>query len=390
MEKYTLQELRTPGTVLPINARQVKVNLSDRSKDAYCSPWTLLKIPRKSFGSTTRNTEECILVEGLTYDGNWFYEVPVSEFRRLGLLDEFVLPEKWCINRQGLSEVYKWFNENTTTGVDYKDRKFGWYSHFPAYGGNCHTDTNIHPGYTEITFEQFKEYVLGIKENMIDFKEGSLKFSGEITEDLYNKIIVSLERQGYKPYIHCGMEVSYKKFSDISSYLIYHLNVDTTNCYNKGKIYTIDNNPQILKEVTLKDILKENNMKKIIGYKSKDQQSFNNAKKLADPGTYFGTGCTFSNGDTFTPGSGHADFFQKAGVLDIWFTPIYEEDRIKKLGKYDVSMDGAFVKVGCTTYSKDALWGAKQVLEAPNVQAIKCDGLDLTLADVNNLLKYFE
>ena len=292
MEKYTLQELRTPGTVLPINARQVKVNLSDRSKDAYCNPWTLLKIPRKSFGSTTRNTEECILVEGLTYDGNWFYEVPISEFRRLGLLDEFVLPEKWQILRtpENYAIVNEWMNKhhNLTPGVH------GYYSSSAGYANNFNI-TKIDEGSTEITFEQFKEYVL-----------------------------------------------------------------------------------------------KENNMKKIIGYKSKDQQSFNNAKKLADPGTYFGTGCTFSNGDTFTPGSGHADFFQKAGVLYIWFTPIYEEDRIKKLGKYDVSMDGAFVKVGCTTYSKDALWGAKQVLEAPNVQAIKCDGLDLTLEDVNNLLKYFE
>ena len=89
-------------------------------------------------------------------------------------VETFKLPEKWVIkvNLQNVNIVGKWFNENSNTGNnDYNkttvDESKPLYNilHFPAFeywGINKHGDIDkgIQNGYTEITFEQFKKYVL--------------------------------------------------------------------------------------------------------------------------------------------------------------------------------------------------------------------------------------
>lgn len=90
------------------------------------------------------------------------------------IVEDFVLPEKWCIrlNLENVNIVGKWFNENSQTRIDdyHKltlDRVNTVYDilHYPAYkylGLTKHGDTinKIKNGYTEITFEQFKKYIL--------------------------------------------------------------------------------------------------------------------------------------------------------------------------------------------------------------------------------------
>lgn len=90
------------------------------------------------------------------------------------IVEDFVLPEKWCIrlNLENVNIVGKWFNENSQTRIyDYHkltlDRVSTIYNilHYPAYkylGLTKHGDTinKIKNGYTEITFEQFKKYIL--------------------------------------------------------------------------------------------------------------------------------------------------------------------------------------------------------------------------------------
>ena len=89
-------------------------------------------------------------------------------------VETFKLPEKWAIkvNLQNVNIVGKWFNENSNTGNnDYnkttvdKSRPVYNILHFPAFdylGMLRHGDINskVEYNYTEITFEQFKKYVL--------------------------------------------------------------------------------------------------------------------------------------------------------------------------------------------------------------------------------------
>ena len=303
MKKYTLQELRTPGTKIPRLIGEVKYTTSYNSikqvKDFITHEFKSEEYI--SFGSTNQNSEECILMDKLGYEGKNFIEIPVSEFRRLGLLDEFVLPEKWAVKRtkEASSKVNEWLTKGTTVSYFSCDDE---YAHYPNYQTNSgfyggkHIKPSIQEGYTEITFEQFKEYVL-----------------------------------------------------------------------------------------------KENTMKKIIGYKLSKEEYLEAAEKIAKFKEL-----SMDENNIKPPRNGTAngtemyENLKKAGVLDLWFTPVYEEDKVRKIGKYDVVFNTPNIKVGCTWYNKESLTKAKEVLEQPNVQAIKCDGHDLTLTDVNNLLKYFE
>lgn len=72
--------------------------------------------------------------------------------------DDFVLPEKWCIKIQSNSnpiEVFKW-------------RGSEWFDSGYMHNNKFHYET-IQDGYTEITFDQFKKYVL--KESIEEPKE---------------------------------------------------------------------------------------------------------------------------------------------------------------------------------------------------------------------------
>lgn len=76
--------------------------------------------------------------------------------------NDFELPEKWCINREHFPDICQWFNENHHNSPawdgDFKKMYNGWYTHYPGLTGG-HTMNRIASGYTEITYEQFKEYV---------------------------------------------------------------------------------------------------------------------------------------------------------------------------------------------------------------------------------------
>lgn len=71
--------------------------------------------------------------------------------------DDFVLPEKWCI-KSGENLVLDYCNENGINSYSKSELQAN-YAHFPSYD-NCTTCSYILKGYTEITFEQFKKYVL--------------------------------------------------------------------------------------------------------------------------------------------------------------------------------------------------------------------------------------
>jgi hypothetical protein len=110
-------------------------------------------------------------------------EIPIKK--------EFVLPEKWCLKNPHNEESILLYNY--ANNLKESKRNFGYpyeagtYFHFPNYMKACKTSTEIKKGYTEITFEEFKEYVLkkeremkekeliGYKLIKPEYKEAALK-----------------------------------------------------------------------------------------------------------------------------------------------------------------------------------------------------------------------
>lgn len=73
------------------------------------------------------------------------------------------LPELWVINRKGLKDVIEWCNKNrqNTSTMNYSEMGNGWYFHYPIkHKSYAHVHDYIEKGYTEITYEQFKMWVL--------------------------------------------------------------------------------------------------------------------------------------------------------------------------------------------------------------------------------------
>jgi len=84
-------------------------------------------------------------------------------------IKEFTLPEKWCIRQSAGEEVYKWFNKK----YDVTSFPTGNYNYLVNSECSVYSDY-IPQGYTEITFEQFKKYVL--KDYIKESKEVILEY----------------------------------------------------------------------------------------------------------------------------------------------------------------------------------------------------------------------
>ena len=116
-----------------------------------------------SGGVSNENYTDCI--KEVTSEESAWYERCLKEEKYISFEDfkkmkeEFVLPEKWCIVKNK-KEICDWFNksEGRTSTFSLSSRN-DCYIHFPPVNKlNIHN--NIQDGYTEITFEQFKQYVL--------------------------------------------------------------------------------------------------------------------------------------------------------------------------------------------------------------------------------------
>lgn len=104
--------------------------------------------------------------------------------------DNFVLPEKWCILADGYGDIGKYFNKQSA-GKCYT-YELGYYHRFNdgnqdiTIGGNLNKSFhkyNIKKHYVEITFEQFKKYVLKSTEEP---KDESKEVIPEYVECIYN------------------------------------------------------------------------------------------------------------------------------------------------------------------------------------------------------------
>ena len=132
----------------------------------------------------------------LCYNKIWINDLPegyqvitTAQFKKYVLKDnksveepKFTLPERWVVQNPRNEEsklLYDWFNKGCNSEDWYVAGKYFGYPNFKNYNGflkKNHTSSVLDgalKSYTEITFEQFKEYVLGIKTEIKEVMEQS-------------------------------------------------------------------------------------------------------------------------------------------------------------------------------------------------------------------------
>ena len=126
---------------------------------------------------------------GTNYPNNWMNNptlLTLEEWDSIVNQEQFILPEKWYVKYS--KEAHDWIKQNAEmNGNNIPKSKYYYYP--------CDTFKNnysgyIPGGYTEITFNQFKQYVLkenmGSKEEIIGYKAPYDLFGGKIKQgDLY-------------------------------------------------------------------------------------------------------------------------------------------------------------------------------------------------------------
>ena len=93
-------------------------------------------------------------------DNNNNKKVQITLSQLEGILkgDTFTLPEKWCIKltNENIDVLGEWRSDGPLQQIYTGD----WYLHTPMYNRNGYNKSSKDNDYTEITFEQFKTYVL--------------------------------------------------------------------------------------------------------------------------------------------------------------------------------------------------------------------------------------
>jgi hypothetical protein len=84
-------------------------------------------------------------------------QITLSQLEGILKGDTFTLPEMWCIEvtNENIDVLGKWRSDGPL-----HNRHIGWYSHTPMNNKNGYNLQRKDDDYTEITFEQFKTYVL--------------------------------------------------------------------------------------------------------------------------------------------------------------------------------------------------------------------------------------
>ena len=94
---------------------------------------------------------------------NWGINIPsnikIYTLKEVLDMNTFVLPEKWCVKPKTPDEASIVFQFEGIS-KHYDSRSTVYYQHYPPFKTRCTAHDSIQEGYTEITFEQFKTYVL--------------------------------------------------------------------------------------------------------------------------------------------------------------------------------------------------------------------------------------
>lgn len=284
--------------------------------------------------------------------------------------EEFVLPEKWAVKRDedNAAILNKWNNDKYCGGSDNAYRTVEAYMY-----SDRNYQLDLIPGYTLISFEEFERYVLKKEQ---EFKLPAKWVINRTTSEEWETITTWFNEKGKNRYFKRNMGCPYMHFPE-------------NGCASHNKIregYT-----EITFEQFKKYILKENIMKKeIIGYKFKPNcERFKKAafeivqpsdiedfEAFKEKGQYVNM---IANCPTKTK-------LEKAGILDLWFEPVYEEDKIE-INSYTAEISADKVKFGCQEFTKGTLLGLKDFLSRTEFRAnITVNNVSISLETINKIL----
>jgi len=320
-------------------------------------------------------------------------EVSISGADLCGLFSRKNIPEKWCIRvtLENYKELNKWLILQP-----HFNSAFILYKSSYGFVGNCRREGSYQDwcdsgdnfkklGHKEITFEQFKKYIL---KNDVD----------EYTSTLREILIKSGMKKQYV--IVTNSEASFDTHTDAGKYgcINYHYWKRLPHAKNGDKL-------EIVKEIMvngydpsyiLKDdfgieyiikksgvkLIDETMKKEIIGYKLKENcLQFAEVAKIISKQSEFDTKWedNLKNyGWYFKSGSITCDLLTNANVLDLWFEPVYteKEPEISISGhKAHFDLQNKTVKIGCKTISLEQL---KAVLTVMNLNKQFDEGFDIT------------
>lgn len=313
--------------------------------------------------------------------------------------DEFVLPEKWYVKRtqQNCDLINAYFsdlNRKRYSGPSQLMITNFDYMHSPAFKGKRYPigrTSFVFPRkeYTEITFEQFKNYVMKKEKVIVNwFIRGSkdlrdfmstqdnvrkgisgefqnagyyIRYDGQwdwqFVDNLEAEKEISLEdylkskeeKLPEKWYISGGLHLMqfFREYEDT----FWNGDSDEVGYWKEGELWRMERKDKIPDRVkiTLEQYKKftMKNDKKIKGYKLKFPEYEKAAVKIGD-----GEFIKNSNID-FTADSRMSRTFSEIGLLDVWFEPVYEpEPKLPSIkGKdgryYDGSIDKDCIVYGC-------------------------------------------
>jgi len=221
--------------------------------------------------------------------------------------DTFVLPEKWFVKATRENEIIlrDWRGCTHT----------GWKDNLVMVSDKYWADTETNEGYTEITFEEFKTHVLK-ESTMQEIKVGSqFKVSGESTNTIYTFNRIE------------GDDV------DVTWNTTQHVHYYLSTC--------LDN----IKDGSWILINKEKTMEKeIIEYKLKF------AEYIKAANTITGTNTDYTK-NGFVPDSFAYQKLKEAGVLDLWFEPVYAPKyNLPCINSFEGMVENGSIVYGCAQF----------------------------------------
>jgi hypothetical protein len=264
--------------------------------------------------NTSDPVEYCVR----NYPSDW-QEVSAGDY----LVQEGVMSEYFAIKRVASNPLWEkyieWLNKTYTAHIKGNASNYPYY----GFGGENIKDTDLY--YAELT----------------DFKNIPIEFTLEQWDQIINKSVeefklqeiwfIQLTEDNYDivKNWHKSVDIPRERSYDIGSF--YGINYGAGDAW--GYNYLPENTQVITTEQFIKYILKQKvmkeNGKEIIGWKLKDscEQYEKAAVDICRAQGSIKTNLNkYAEGYNFTKDSDVSDWLRDAGVLDLWFEPVYEEE----------------------------------------------------------------
>ena len=294
------------------------------------------KIYPESFSSKNNLCDVGIHYRSNLNNGSWI-EVPAGEY----FAQKGIMPEYFAIKRVEDNPLWQKYIDwlNTT----YEKELEGCNDYYYGYDGISRSKETTCYRYimlfennpVELTLEQWDEIINKTMEEEFELPE---------------KWCVRTDKQEVVDYCNVhGLYPPYKIVEDGTTYAHFPGWNDCTTCNGIKSGYTEITYSQFVKHILNKEVMEEN--KEIIGWKLKED--FNQYEKAAvdickAQGSTKINDFKDDDGYAFAKNSNAYDWLRKAGVLEFWFEPVYEEKTLK-FGGYDVTFEKVTsgVRISC-------------------------------------------